>query len=90
MTGNQVRKYESGASGISLERLVLAAGCLQRPVGFFVNNSGQCDANGSPDACGGFAMSDEARLVAASFDKITESEIRIRLMKLVSDLAKAD
>jgi transcriptional regulator with XRE-family HTH domain len=90
VTFQQVQKYESGVNRISAGRLQQIAGILGVPVTFFFEDipakAGSLPAEDDP--MGGLATSAGLRLVMA-FTRITDAELRRRIVRLVEEIAGA-
>jgi transcriptional regulator with XRE-family HTH domain len=91
VTFQQMQKYESGVNRIGAGRLHQIAGILGVPVAFFFDDTpakpGSLPAKDDPMA--GLANSASLRLVMA-FTRITDRELRRRIVALVEELAGAE
>jgi transcriptional regulator with XRE-family HTH domain len=85
LTFQQVQKYEKGENRIGAGRLHQLAGILGVPVTFFFD--GTSAKAGSLDPMGVLATSPGLRLVTA-FTRITDTELRRRIVRLVEELVK--
>ena len=88
VTFQQMQKYESGVNRIGAGRLHQIAGLLGVPVTFFFDDT-PAKAGSLPakdDPMGGLATSAGLRL-AMAFTRITDAELRRRIVRLVEDLA---
>jgi transcriptional regulator with XRE-family HTH domain len=91
VTFQQVQKYENGVNRISAGRLHQLAGILGVPVTFFFEGTA-AEAGSLPakdDPMAGLANSASLRLVMA-FTRITDRELRRRIVALVEELAGAE
>jgi transcriptional regulator with XRE-family HTH domain len=89
VTFQQVQKYESGVNRIGAGRLHQIAGILGVPVTFFFDDTpAKAGSLPAEDPMAGLANSAGLRL-AMAFTRITDAELRRRIIRLVEKLAGA-
>jgi transcriptional regulator with XRE-family HTH domain len=90
LTFQQIQKYENGINRVAASRLWELARALGVTVGFFYDE-GTASRPGFADTQDGFdaapALPDDARELLAAFARITDAEVRQRLLDLVKSLA---
>jgi transcriptional regulator with XRE-family HTH domain len=86
LTFQQVQKYEKGVNRIGAGRLHQLAGILDVPVTFFFDGTSEAGSLPAEDPMAVLTTSEGLRLVTA-FPRITDAEVRRRIVRLVKELA---
>jgi transcriptional regulator with XRE-family HTH domain len=98
ITFQQVQKYESGANRISASRLQTIAGALDVSPSYFFDAEGVAEESAGEagqrfDASGGlteFLTSTEGLALNLAFGRISDAEVRRRLVNLVKAIGSHD
>ena len=81
----QIQKYESGKSRVTVAKLCSLAQALEIPVGFFFED---CPPSGQPVAAMPNGLSKKAWLLAGQFDRIENPKTQAKVLALVKALTE--